>query len=163
MQASTKFIGYLLAAVCFFSCQKENNYIYEVNQEQVSSELTSKVKLKSNEQFVSILYTNLFQQALPGNQLIDLSNCIESIGDKGLAHRVIVSNFMNRPGVVLPTNDYMRNNADAFIEETYKRFFVRLPSEAEKQWFKNFIQSRPQLTPELIYVAFALSNEYAYY
>jgi hypothetical protein len=163
MQASTKLMGCLLAVVCLFSCQRENNYIYEVNQEKIYPGITSKVKLKSNEQFVSILYTNLFQQALPGNQLIDISNCIESIGDKGLAHRVIVSNFMNRPGVVLPTNDYMRNNTNAFIEETYKRFLVRLPSEAEKQWFKNFIQSRPQLTPELVYVAFALSNEYAYY
>lgn len=154
---------FLIACVVLTSCQKKYDNIYEVNEVGLKPNASSKVKLKSNEQYVSILYTNLFQQALPGNQLVDLSDCIESIGDKSLAHQVIVSNFMNRQEVILPTNQSMRDDPDAFVTATYKRFLVRLPTEGEKLWFKNFIQSNPLLTPELVYVAFALSNEYAYY
>jgi hypothetical protein len=153
----------LLLLTSLFACQKQYDNIYEVNEVSLKPNSSSKVKPKSNEQFVSILYTNLFQQALPGNQLVDLSDCIESIGDKSLAHQVIVSNFMNRPAVILPSNQTMRDNPDEFITATYKRFLVRLPTEGEKLWFTNFIQSNPTLTPELVYVAFALSNEYAYY
>jgi len=156
-------IAAILLFTMLIACQKQFDKTYEVNEVGLNPNSASKVKLKSNEQYVSILYTNLFQQALPGNQLIDLSDCIESIGDKALAHQVVVSNFMNKPGLILPSNINMRDNPDAFITATYKRFLIRLPTEGEKLWFKNFIQSNPQLTPELVYVAFALSNEYAYY
>jgi len=57
----------------------------------------------------------------------------------------------------------MRANPDVFTEQTYERFFVRKPSEAEKTWFRNFIEANPQLSAEMIYFAFALSNEYLYY
>jgi hypothetical protein len=70
---------------------------------------------------------------------------------------------MNKPGVQLPSDSLMRANPEAFVSDTYERFFVREPSQAEISWFKNFIDSNPQLTPELVYFAFALSNEYLYY
>ena len=88
---------------------------------------------------------------------------MESIGDKELAREVVISNFMNRPEIILPSNDFMRNETDAFLNETYERFFVRQATEAERQWFKNFLQSNPQISPELVYYAFALSNEYLFY
>jgi hypothetical protein len=75
----------------------------------------------------------------------------------------LISNFFNDAGVQLPTVAEMNTNPDGFIEETYKRFFVRLPNEAEKTWVRNFIQSNPYMTPELVFFAFALSNEYQYY
>ena len=52
---------------------------------------------------------------------------------------------------------------DAFIDETYARFFVRLPTEAERTYVRNFIQGNPYMTPELVYFSFALSDEYMYY
>jgi hypothetical protein len=74
-----------------------------------------------------------------------------------------LTDYFNDPGVQLPSVEEMNSDPDAFIEDTYKRFFVRVPSEAEKTWIRNFIQTNPYLTPELVYFAFALSNEYQYY
>jgi len=146
------------------SCKKEiDPDRFEVNPVELYSSIGEKTKVKSREQYVSILYTNLFQQALSGNRLIEMIDCLESIGDKELGREVLISNFMNKPGVLLPSDSLMRANPEAFVSDTYERFFVREPSQAEISWFKNFIESNPQLTPELVYFAFALSNEYLYY
>ncbi len=146
------------------SCKKEvDPDRFEVNPVELYSSMGEKTKVKSREQYVSILYTNLFQEALSGNRLIEMIDCLESIGDKELGREVLISNFMNKPGVQLPSDSLMRANPEAFVSDTYERFFVREPSQAEISWFKNFIDSNPQLTPELVYFAFALSNEYLYY
>jgi len=136
---------------------------YEVNEVKLYSSISDKTKLKSQEQFVSILYTNLFQQTLSGNKLVQINNCLESIGDKELGREVLISNFMNKPNVQLPSDSIMRENPREFVLDTYERFFVRLPSEAEATWMVNYIESKPQLSAELVYFAFALSNEYLYY
>jgi hypothetical protein len=154
-----------LSNTCLFTaCKKDlTPDQYTVNEVNLYPGIGAKDKLKSQEQYISILYTNLFQQALSGNKLVQISDCLESIGDKELGREVLISNFMNDAGVVLPTDSVMRSNPDRFISQTYERFFVRNPSEAELTWIRNFIQSNPQLTPELVYFGFALSNEYLFY
>jgi len=47
--------------------------------------------------------------------------------------------------------------------DTYHRFLVRDPTVAEKTWYHNYIAADPHVTPELVYFAFAISNEYLYY
>ena len=74
-----------------------------------------------------------------------------------------MSNFMQRPDVQLPDASAMANDPDAFIDDTYVRFLVRYPTEAERTWMRNYIASNPTLTPELMYTAFALSEEYLHY
>ncbi|MBK7555729.1 MAG: hypothetical protein IPI55_14330 [Flavobacteriales bacterium] len=100
---------------------------------------------------------------MSANELYELDQCIQSIGDKELAREVIISNFMNKPGVIIPDDATMRANIDAFIIETYNRFLVRQPTEAEKTWFRNYIEADPNVTPEIIYFSFAMSNEYLFY
>jgi hypothetical protein len=109
------------------------------------------------------LYTNLFQTALSANDLFDIGECIQSIGDKELAREVIISNFMNKPGVILPSEEDMNADLDQFITDTYVKFYVRYPTSAEKEFLRNFISSNPYMTPELVYFSFALSDEYMYY
>jgi hypothetical protein len=70
---------------------------------------------------------------------------------------------MNRPDVVLPSMTDMRSDLDAFIIDTYRRFLIRLPTEAEKAWFRNFITTNTFVTPEIVYLSFALCDEYQYY
>lgn len=154
-----------LAAVAVFlqSCKKEQAGLYELNELELTGSAANKTKLKSNQQFVSILYTNLFQSGISSGDVFELDRLFQSIGDTEVAKEVLISNFFNDPGVQLPSTEFMNSDPDAFIEETYKRFFVRMPNEAEKTWIKNFILTNPYLTPELIYFAFALSNEYQYY
>jgi len=154
----------IFISISLFSCKKETEQDqYEVNQVSLYPSIGAKNKLKTQEQYVSILYTNLFQQALSGNRLVEITDCLESIGDKELGREVLISNFMNRPEVILPTDSIMHAQPEQFILDTYERFYVRRPSEAEKTWFLNFINGHPQITPELIYFSFALSNEYLYY
>jgi hypothetical protein len=143
------------------ACRKEP--IYEVNTMHLLPPSANKDREKSNEQYLAVLHANLFQTALSANELFKLHQCIESIGDKELAREVIISNFMNKPGVIIPSNEEMHADIDAFITSTYERFLVRRPTEAEKTWFRNYIQADPNVSAELVYFSFALSNEYLYY
>ena len=151
----------ILVLIGFSSCEKDKEY--QVNEETILPPNANKTKLKSDQQYIAILYANLFQTALSSDNLFEASECIQSIGDKTLAHEVLISNYMNKPDVILPTNEEMRANLDVFITETYNRFLVRNPTEAERQYFKNYINTHPNVRPELVYFSFALSNEYQYY
>ena len=153
---------YLLSLILIISsCRKDD--VYELNEVHASSYNANKNKLKSSNQFISILYANLFQEALSANELFEISRCIQSIGDKEVAHEIVFSNFMNKNGVIIPSDSMMRYDLDAFIEETYKRFFVRDITEAEREFFISFFESHPYVSAEMVYMAFAMSNEYQYY
>ena len=54
-------------------------------------------------------------------------------------------------------------NIEQFIIDTYKRFYLRIPSELEKSFFLNYFKSNPTVTPELVFTSFAASDEYLFY
>lgn len=145
------------------SCKKKEEPLFILNQVELYPNSASKTKLKTNQQWVSILHANMFQSALSANELFEISDCITSIGDKELAREVIISNFMNDDGVIMPTEEDMRADIRTFIDDTYTRFLVRYPTESERTWYLNYIDNNPYVTPELVYFSFALSNEYLYY
>jgi len=149
-------------SVLAISCKKDD-IIYDVSQVNATSYNANKNKLKTISQYISILYANLFQKALSANELVEITNCIESIGDKEVAHEIILSNFMNKSGVTMPSDSLMRTDVNAFIEQTYNRFYVRDLSEAEREFFLNFFASHPDVSVEMVYSAFSLSNEYQFY
>ncbi len=70
---------------------------------------------------------------------------------------------MNTSGTVKPSDSAMKADPEKFIIETYKRFYLRIPSELEKSFFRNYFASNPNVTPELVYTAFAASDEYLFY
>ena len=152
----------LIFSFCFSAC-KEEDLVYDINQLQSSSYNANKNKLKSISQYISIVYANLFQQALSSNELVEITRCIESIGDKEVAHEIILSKFMNSQDVILPSDSLMRADLDVFLEDTYKRFYVRDITEAEREFFLNFLNSNPNVSAEMVYMSFALSNEYQFY
>jgi hypothetical protein len=152
----------LIGGIFFSACKKEE-VTYDVNAVKVLPPNAGKTKAKTEEEYVAVLYANLFQKALSSNRVVEISHCIASVGDKELAHEVIVSSFMNSTAVIVPSDSSMRANTDKFLEETYKKFLVRNITEAERAYFKNYIRAHPEVTPELIYISFALSNEYLYY
>ncbi len=156
------FIIFIFILFSFSSCKKEDS-IYDINQIQSSSFNANKNKLKTPSQYISILYANLFQKALSANELVEITRCIEAIGDKEVAHEIILSNFMNQADVNLPSDSLMRSDLDTFLEETYKRFYVRDISQAEREFFLKFFESYPDVSVEMVYTAFALSNEYQFY
>ena len=148
-------------AIGFSACEKDK--LYDVNEETILPPNANKTKLKSDQQYIAILYANLFQTALSSDDLFEASECVQSLGDKDLVHEVLISNYMNQNGVILPTNEDMRADIDGFLTETYNRFLVRNPTEAERQYFKNYINTHPNVRPELVDFSFALSDEYQYY
>ena len=163
MHIFRKYILFILIfSFCFSAC-KEEDLVYDINQLQSSSYNANKNKLKSISQYISIVYANLFQQALSSNELVEITRCIESIGDKEVAHEIILSNFMNIQDVILPSDSLMRADLDVFLEDTYKRFYVRDITEAEREFFLNFLNSNPNVSAEMVYMSFALSNEYQFY
>ena len=156
-----KILFILVSVLLISSCVKDD--VYELNEVHANSYNANKNKLKSSNQFISILHANLFQKALSANELVEISRCIESIGDKEVAHEIVLSNFMNKEGVIIPSDSLMRDDLNVFIEESYKRFFVRDITEAEREFFLSFFESHPNVSAEMVYMAFSLSNEYQYY
>ena len=156
-------VGILLMGVLLMPSCAEEETSYGLNNQHIRPANAEKTKLKTPEQYVAILYANLFQTALSADNLFEVSQCIQSVGDKDLVHEVIISNYMNDGGVELPSDAEIRADVELFVIETYHRFLVREPSEAELQYFKNYINSNPNVNAEMVYFAFALSNEYQYY
>ena len=93
MHIFNKIIVFFFLISIFSSCQKDD-IVYDINQLQSSSYNANKNKLKSVSQYISIVYANLFQKALSSNELVEITRCIESIGDKQVAHEIVLSNFM---------------------------------------------------------------------
>ncbi len=153
----------LILCVALVSCKKDVIATYDVNDVDIEDKSLIKDRSKSNKQFISILYTTLHQKAISSKELVRTERVIESFGDKALINEVIVSNYMNNGEVVLPSNDEMRGNLDSFVTVTYKKFFVRIPTEIEKAFFVNYIESNPNITPELVYTAFASCDEFQFY
>ena len=153
---------FLVFSVLLSSC-KEEKYSYELEDLEILLDGPEKDKEKTVQQYLNILYANLYQTPLSPRKLVEMTDVVASIGDKQVAYEVIVAKMMNDPLIQLPADSLMRNDPEAFIVETYNRFYVRKPTQAELQFFLNFIQSNPEVTTELVYFAFALSNEYYYY
>jgi hypothetical protein len=70
---------------------------------------------------------------------------------------------MNKEEVTIPSDSLMRVDLNSFIVEAYKRFYVRDITEAEREYFLNFFESHPNVSSEMVYTAFSLSNEYQFY
>jgi hypothetical protein len=156
-------ITILVLVVGFTACKVEDYYVYGIEDLGITPVNSEKNKAKTHAQYISILYTNMFQKAIGPNQMLQALKAIESIGDKRVGYDILVSKYMNDPDLKLPTAESMREDPEAFVRETYTRFLVRQPTEAELQWMINYIESRPALTPELVYFAFATSNEHYHY
>ena len=151
----------VLISVISSSCKKDVSYGVEaINTLPPNAQ---KTKLKTNEQYISILYANLFQKALSVNEMVEITHCIEAMGDKETIHEVIISNFMNKTDVIIPSDSLMRSDISSFLTEAYTRFYVRDITEAEKKYLTQFIEVNPNFTVEMLYTAFSLSDEYQYY
>jgi hypothetical protein len=144
------------------SCQKEE-YRYGLTSVDILQPSANKNKLKTAEQYVAVLYVNFFQKAISTKELVELERLVRSVGDKRLIYELIISNFLNSPDVILPTNAEMRADIAIFLEETYRRFYVRKPTQIELNYYKNYLENNSTVNPEMVYFAFAISDEFFFY
>lgn len=158
-----KIIFLTILTTTLFSCKKEHRYIYDVGNEVVYENNSEKNKQKSSAQFISILYSNLFQSSISLQESNQLSELRMAVGDKQVADNLIINNYVNSAGVNLPSDTDMRADIPKFVEETYIRFYLRKPTPYEAKFLKEEIENDSGLSPKLIYAAFAESNEYKFY
>lgn len=144
------------------SCKKEIENVYAIDPVYVSQS-GQKNNLKSDLQFVSIAYSDLFGQQISVQELNVLLAGYNSVGDKALVIDLIIRNLLVKPGIIKATQVEMQNDPEAFINETFERFFVREANEMERWYFSNAIKSNAQLLPEDIYYALLSAEEYRHY
>ena len=156
---------YLYPLVCLLliSCQADKVYLYEVNEVEVRKAGVDKNNLKSNFEFLSLAYSDLIGETLPNNVLNEMVAAYESVGDKELVADIIIRNILNAPSANVPDESSMRADPTQFVIDTFKKFYIREPTEYELWYFENLINSDPDLTPEIVYYAFLTSDEYRYY
>ena len=144
-------------------CTSEPDVTYGLQPLELSASNAEKDRVKSIDQWITILYADLFGEALGSAELFEVKQAFFSVGDQNIARATLVSNFMQDANVQLPDAGVMVQDPDGFIDDTYVRFLVRYPTEAERTWMRNYLASNPTMTPELVYTAFALSEEYLHY
>lgn len=144
-------------------CTKEIHIQYQVNAANIYETKAQKFKAKNEAEYISILYTNLYQKAIDPMILFQAQSVLYSIGDQNVAKEMVLSGYFNNPNILIPSNTDMRKDIPNFITETYKRFYLRYPSEAEIVYFTNYIKNNQEVTVEMIYTAFSTSDEYSFY
>lgn len=159
-----------ITLLTFISCKKElevtevyDNVIYQVDSTKLYASSAEKVKQKTQAQYISIMYSDLFSFNISGNELSELSELSLAIGDKTMANELSLSHFLNSPLLDEPSDAEMRADLDNFVELTYLRFYQRNPTPYEKLYLTDVIEKENQISVLDVYTAFILSDEYYYY
>jgi hypothetical protein len=149
------------ALLLFSSCKKD--YVYEVNDVKVTQPGGEKTNVKTTTEFISIVYSDLFNTNVPTDTLLFVQQAYDAFGDKKLIEDRIVRHFLNSPFVQVPTDATMRANVPAFVDETIQKFFNRKPDAFENYFISNIIQNSAAISPLMVYYACMTSDEYRYY
>ncbi len=153
----------LLAVVFLLACKREEVVRYEINPQHVSSSSTNKANLKSDLQLITIMYADVFGASLGNEELKGLNQAYLSFGDKDIVIDRITQYFLSQSGAQIPTAQAMRANIDQFIIDSYTRFYVRQPNEAEIFYLKKIIEEDTSIQPRDVYYALLTGEEYKYY
>lgn len=151
-----------LSIALVLSCQKEVNYQYELTPVSLTQS-KDKGNLKSDLQFVSIAYSDLFGAQISANDLHTILEGYNSLGDKGLIIDRVLRKMLSVNGIIKPDGATMRADIEGFLTESFERFLVRKPAEMELWYFKSILEKNTNLEPEDIYYALMTSIEYRYY
>ena len=143
--------------------QPQDVYIYEVNEVAVKQQSADKQNLKSDLEFLSLAYSDLFGEPIPNNILNQMLQAYQSLGDKALIADILIRNMLNEPNASVPSDADMRSDIKQFVEDTYLLFYVRQPSDYERWYFEELISSQSDITPEMVYYAFLTSDEYRFF
>jgi hypothetical protein len=153
----------LFFALLANGCKKEEQYVYDVNPVTVEQEGGIKQHPKTNTEFISIAYSDLFGTTISNADLQKLNVAYSAFGDRKLIEDMIVKNFLNDASIAIPSKAQMQNDVPKFVTDTYKKLYNRLPNEYEKYYVIKVINADATITPSLVYYAMMTSNEYRYY
>lgn len=156
-------VTYLLILTVLVSCKRQQINEYNINPVVVNQDGANKENLKTADQFITLLYTDLYASSISYSELNKLQRLLESFGDKNVIIERIAQNMLNDPLAQIPSDSILTTGTDAFITETFNLFLTRNPSEAELWYIRELIRDNPSLTVKEIYYGFITSEEYKYY
>jgi len=158
-----KFVLFTIFVLTLSSCKKETDFVYEVNDVQVSKDKIGKGIPKTTVEFISIAYSDLVGSTISQNDLSRVTLLYLAFGDKRLIEDLLIKNIVNSPIVNIPTEELMRNDITLFINNTYLKLFNREPNEVELFTLRKQISEDANITPKLVYYSMMTSDEYRYY
>ena len=155
---------FIFSVLLLFSCKKEKNVIYQLNDVTIEKNSTNKNHLKSTTEFISIAYSDIFGTIISTNKLADLTTIYKAFGDKKLIEQMVIKNFLNEPTIQIPQIDRSSmSTINNFVTDAYKKLYNRNPDEYELWFVADLITKDDDLTAELVYYSLMTSNEYRYY
>ena len=159
-----KNIVLIFSVLILFSCKKEKNVIYQLNDVTIEQNSANKDHLKSTTEFISIAYSDIFGTVISTNKLADLTTIYKAFGDKKLIEQMVIKNFLNEPTNLIPVIDTTSvTTIKDFVTDAYKKLYNRNPDEYELWFVADMITKDNNLNAELVYYSLMTSNEYRYY
>jgi len=114
---------------------------------------------KTDIQFISIAYMDVFGKAIPQQELNSLKEIFLSQGDQELNRNALIGRLLQNHTGELPGEHLLANNPTSFLRFCFKHFYRRIPSKSELEELTDTQQKEP-LTVSQWYYAFMISNEY---
>ena len=135
-----------------------------MNDVTIEQNTSNKDHLKTNIEFISIAYSDIFGTIISTSKLSDLTQTYNAFGDKYMIEAMVIKNFLNEPNNTIPDIDRTSNaSIEVFVNNMYKKLFNRNPDEYELWFISDMIAKDTDLSAELVYYSLMTSNEYRYY
>ena len=138
---------FIFSILLLFSCKKEKNVTYQLNDVTIENNSANKEHLKSTTEFISIAYSDIFGTVISTNKLVDLTRIYKAFGDKKLIEQMVVKNFLNESSIQIPQLDRSSiTTINSFVQDMYIKLFNRTPDEYELWFISNMIENYTNLT-----------------
>ena len=153
-----------LMAIVLTACKQDPSTIFEVEDVTVSLNEGEKNRLKTDIEFVSIAYTDIFSTNISQNNLEEIITTYKSLGDKSLVIEMIVRKFISEGGSTIQNIDRSSSTSiESFVTHVYKKLYNRTPDAYELWYLTDVIQKDQDINASLIYYSMMTANEYRYY
>ena len=149
----------------FSACKKDDpTFLFAVDEVTVSQSSADKNRLKTDIEFVSIAYADLYGGSIDQGMLEDIIITYKSFGDKSMVIEMIIRKFIDDETSNIGSID--RNNQTSienFVQKTYEKLYNRTPNAFEKWYLSDLIETETDINAEMVYFAMMTANEYRYY
>ncbi|MGC6471205.1 MAG: hypothetical protein ACON4E_08075 [Flavobacteriales bacterium] len=159
------YIFLTLTLLVFSSCSNDDPYfLFEVDKVEVEQTNADKNRLKTDIEFVSIAFNDLYGTNIPQNQLEEIITSYKSFGDKSLVIELIIKKFILDEGSAIPNLlRISRESVELFVVEAYEKLYNRTPNAFEKWHMTELIINNSSVDAEMVYFSMMTANEYRYY
>lgn len=157
----------LLAALLmsFSACKKDDpTFFFGVEDVTVTQSSADKNRLKTDIEFVSIAYADLFGGSISQSALEDIIITYKSFGDKSMVIEMIIRKYIaDEASNVGSIDRSSQATTESFVQSTYEKLYNRTPNAFEKWYLSDLIQTDSDINAEMVYYAMMTANEYRYY